>query len=410
MPTRELTPPPLLLQRPTRPSTSQPPGKLRTRQSSKNLKADAPKRTLSPVSPSAMNRSPSRESPPKILTPSTNGAGTIRSVPNNDYRLDASPTRLESPSRTGSNLSSPRGISPIQPSHPPPSSLAVRQQPPHSSVHRSISTEFGTTKNNSFPIAEDGQQWNAAVGRANLGKSGRVIDRLMGENDMLKRDIKIERLRADDAKGELKMAEAKQEQIVSDYEAKLHDAAINKTLLKRRERQLADLKSQVDGEKLRTAQAQESERGWREAAEREKLEAKAKVDEATNYAALVDGRYNALGSHWSDQREELDRKAGKLRQEIGKIVQERKEDDKRILTLANLCDQQAGQLEQLARDKDAMAAQFAEYVQLQETMLADIKAAAKRQEEANEQKLEETKRVLGEMKWAINVQKDLRDP
>jgi hypothetical protein len=85
---------------------------------------------------------------------------------------------------------------------------------------RTISSEFGPTRaysNTNLPTTEENpespsaSQWSAAVGKANLGKSGRVIERLMGENDMLKRDLNIERLRAEESNQAAKMAEAKME-------------------------------------------------------------------------------------------------------------------------------------------------------------------------------------------------------
>lgn len=308
-----------------------------------------------------------------------------------------------------------RAHSPIpMTSHPPPSSLAVRQAAPPSSLARSISTEFGLTKsysNGNFAIAEDNtaqnQPWSSAVGRANLGKSGRVIEKLMAENDMLRRDIKLERIRADDAKQELKMGEAKAEQERNDYEGKLHDAAINKTLLKRRERQLTDLKTQVDSERLRAAKALESEMIWREAAEREKVEAKAEIDRAHTYAALMEGRNNTLSGHWKDQRVQLDREVDRMRKEIKMIQQERKEDDRQISVLKGISDQQAEQLERLKAEKDTLWKEFERYKAAQEELLRDIKTKAKTQIMENEKRLEEATNVLHQLKWALNVKKNV---
>ncbi|RDW60211.1 hypothetical protein BP5796_11817 [Coleophoma crateriformis] len=372
-----------------------------------------------------MNRGSSteRSSSTKVLSSNTNGAssgGTIRSVPSDSsHRLDLTPVKSSdsTSSRNGNgNMPISRGHSPIPThTHPPPSSLAVRQSP-SPSVGRSISTEFGHSKaypGGHFPLAEDtaapNQQWSSAVGRANLGKSGRVIERLMGENDMLKRDIHIERLRAEESKQELKMAEAKTEQMVNDYEAKLHDAVINKTLLKRRERQLADLKSQVDGEKSRADRAQEAERGWREMCEQAKEESMHKIDEATTYAALLEGRNKTLSSHWKEQGAEIDRAMNKMRKEIAAINAARKEDDNRMNMLQSLCDQQAKQVEILRKEKDDIATAFEKYQHIQEELLADIKAKARKQEAENEAKLEENRVVLGELRWAIGVKKNLRD-
>jgi len=251
-------------------------------------------------------------------------------------------------------------------------------------------------------------QWSSAVGRANLGKSGRVIERLMGENDMLKRDLNLERLRAEESRQAVKMAEGKMEALTAEYDGKLHDAAINKTLLKRRERQLSDLKAQIEGERQRADVAVERERGWKEELERVQEECKRKVEEAQTFAALMEGRNKALTSHWKEQGFEVDRTVTKLSKEIENIVQERKNDDRKMNMLQGLCDQQAELLGSLERQKQGIEMAFENYKREQEESLRGIKERARQQEVSNEAALLETHRVLGELKWALGVKKNAK--
>jgi len=194
-----------------------------------------------------------------------------------------------------------------------------------------------------------------AVGKAGLGKSGRVIDKLMSENDMLKREIKVAKLNADEHKNAVKMAEGKMEAMIQEYDTKLHDAAINKTLLKRRERQLTELRTQVESEKSRADRAVEREKGWREAMEQLEESSKRKVEEAQSYAALMEGRNKAMTSHWKEQGAEVDRTVLRVGKQIEDIILERRKDDEKINTLQGLCDQQAEKLQALEREKTEMA-------------------------------------------------------
>lgn len=279
---------------------------------------------------------------------------------------------------------------------------------------RTISSEFGPTRaysNTNLPSTEEGYEsssWSAAVGKANLGKSGRVIERLMGENDMLKRDLNIERLRAEESNQAAKMAEAKMETLTNDYETRLHDAAVNKTLLKRRERQVADYKAQVDVEKQKTAAAVDSEREWRDEMERLRAECKDKVGEAQLHAALMEGRNKSMTSHWDDQGAEVDRSVAKMSKRISEIILERKKDDGKINMLNSLCEQQAEQLRLLELEKDGINAAFEAYKKQQEDMLKNIKTKAAAQEKENEEILKESKRVLGELRWALGVKKNVK--
>lgn len=231
----------------------------------------------------------------------------------------------------------------------------------------------------------------------------------MGENDMLKRDLKLKDLQADEARQAVKMAEGRMEGLVSEYEGRLHDAAINKTLLKRRERQLTDLKAQVEVERNRADKAEESERGWRDLGERVKEECNRKVEEAQVYAALMEGRNKAMTSHWKEQGAEVSRTVGKLGKEIENLAEERREDDRRMNMLQGLCEQQKEELEKLRTEKESIGAAFERYKAEQEEQLKDIKAKARKQEVENERVLEESRKVLGELKWALGVKRNARD-
>ena len=267
-----------------------------------------------------------------------------------------------------------------------------------------------TNTNNDTASPENGSgtpQWSSAIGKAREGKTGRVIERLMGENDMLKRDLNLERLRAEESRQSVKMAEESKLALVSKYESELHDAAINKTLLKRKERQLADLKAQVNGEKQRAENAVERERSWRDAMEKNEEESKRKVEEAQQYAALMDGRVNTMSNHWKDQNAELQKTVGKLSEQINDLVEVRRNDDRKIHTLQGLCEQQREMLVDLERKKEAIGQAFGDYKQEQEDALKDIKIKAREQEERNEAAIQETLEVLGNLKWAINVKKNV---
>ncbi|KAJ5038836.1 uncharacterized protein L3040_006515 [Drepanopeziza brunnea f. sp. 'multigermtubi'] len=315
------------------------------------------------------------------------------------------------------------------PSSVPPSQPPLSRLNPNTSLAvgvgnglaTKISSEFGPTKsysNTKLQVPEEaspskngesGGQWSSAVGRAQTGKSGRVIERLMGENDMLKRDLNIERLRAEESKQAVRMAEGRMEALAAEYDGKLHDAAINKTLLKRRERQVAEMKAQIETEKNRAEKALERETSWKEAMEKVEEESKRKVEEAQTFAALMKGRNEAMVSHWRDQGKEVDRTVKKLGVQIEHLVLERRSDDERMNTLQKLCDQQELQLLALKNEKAGIEEAFEKYKLLQEESLRDIKNRAHAQETANEAALQETQKVLGELKWALSVKKNVKD-
>lgn len=260
-----------------------------------------------------------------------------------------------------------------------------------------------TANGHDHPRGGDEPAWDSTVGKAGLGKTGRVINKLVSDNEQLRRELNVERTRAEDAKQAARLLEDKLERIVSDYESRLLEANVTKALLARKERQVETLQASVELERKRAVDAGDRERVWKDEMERGRAEAKRTVDEATSQAALMEGRYNAISSHWREQGDEVRKSMGRMRLEVKALLEERKRDDDRIGTLRDLCDQQDGNIRELRQQKEEIAAQFERYKAEQEEALREIKSEAARREEEQEGMLEEAKEVLSKLKWALNV-------
>jgi hypothetical protein len=227
---------------------------------------------------------------------------TIRSVPSLDGFVSSPESKHSNYSSTTSDMSALSTLGPTSPSEQiPPMMLkrpsvselatkwnvtAVRAVDPVSAQNSPVLPE----------LAEQDGEWDSTVGKAGLGKTGRVINKLVSDNDALKREIRIERLLAEEAKQAAQLIEDKMERIISDYESRLLEAGVTKTLLARKERQVETLTSMVEAEKRRTQAAQEREKSWREEMEKVRSESTTQVEEAATYAQLMEGRYNAISS------------------------------------------------------------------------------------------------------------------
>lgn len=251
-------------------------------------------------------------------------------------------------------------------------------------------------------------QWDSTIGKAGLGKTGRVINKLVSDNEALKRDIKIERLKSDEAKQAAKLIEDKMDRTISDYESRLLEANVTKTLLARKERQVETLTATVQLEKAKTKDAQEKERSWRDEMEKARTEATHQVEEATNYAQLMEGRYNSISSHWRDQGNHVKGALSIMKNDVDILVDERKKDDEKIQTLRELCDQQDNNIKQLRQEKEDISRMFEEYKKAQEDGLKDIKTDARRREEEQERLLKESREALAKLKWALNVKENVK--
>lgn len=252
----------------------------------------------------------------------------------------------------------------------------------------------------------DGQDENgfdSAVGKAGLGKTGRVMNRLISENESLKRDLQIEKLNSEESRREARLLGDKMERMIADYESRLLEASVTKTLLSRKERQVESLQAAVDLEKKRTTDAQSKEQTWREEMEKTRADSTRKVEEALTHASLMEGRYNAISSHWRDQGDEVKRAMAKMGKEVANLLDARKKDDEKITTLRDLCDQQDANIKDLLQQKAAIWQQYEAYKKEQEDILRNIKTSGSEREAQQEKMLTEAKEVVDKLKWALNV-------
>lgn len=164
----------------------------------------------------------------------------------------------------------------------------------------------------------------------------------------------------------------------------------------------------IQREKHRADMAVQSEKNWKEQMEKKEAEAKVKVDEATNYAAMLEGRYNTLTSQWDDQKKDISDAMVKHSAKISAITDERKKDCESMNSLQAICDQKDAQLTALQKQNEAIAKAFEEYKLEQERGLKDIKTRSREQERANEEVLGEAQKVLGDLKWALQLS-NIRD-
>jgi len=278
----------------------------------------------------------------------------------------------------------------------------------HSGAVRVIEPATQETSGGSEGSEQQDGQWDSTIGKAGLGKTGRVINKLVSDNDALKRDLQIERLRAEESKQASKLLEDKMDRLVSEYEGRLLEANVTKTLLSRKERQVESLQAAIELEKRKADAAQQRERSWRDELEKVQQQSTTQVEEATAYASMMEGRYNAISSHWKNQGEEVERAMSKMKLDIGRIVDERRSDDAKIQTLRDLCDQQDSNIKELRHEKEQIARKFDEYKQLQDDDLRDIRINAKAREEEQERILEESRAALDKLKWALNVKKNVK--
>ncbi len=293
------------------------------------------------------------------------------------------------------------------PTKQPPNEIHFSSAPPSEAegLHSSqlLSSQPGT------PTSEAGGiPWSAAVGRASLGKSGRVIDRLMGDNDRLQRDKTLATAKLEE---EVKKSESARSTVeaLGTSNANLQSMhEIDKAALTRKDRKIEEMKTELEAERARREKAEAevkvTRREREEAVEKYKKEAM-KEQEESRYAST---QYDVLSKSWKSMESNYQRQTQKLRADIKSLQDSIARDQQKLSHLEVITDQLRQEGDKAKRAKENLFEDFEAYKREQSKSLSGIKERAERNDITNDEILREVESVLGQMRYVFNIKRDVK--
>ena len=253
-----------------------------------------------------------------------------------------------------------------------------------------------------------GIPWSSAVGRATTGKSGRVIERLMADNDRLQRELTLSIAKNEEEAKRSEWAKSTLESLRATNENLLAMQEVDKAALLRKDRKIEELRVDLEAEKARRAQA-ENETGE---TIRERDEAvgkyKKQLMEEKELARKSTSQYDILSSSWRSLDDGYRNRTQKLKADVKAINEKREEDVQKIEQLEVVVEQLRQESEKMQKVKEQVMRDFEDYKSEKEAGMREIRERAERNESANEEALGEMNRVMGEMKYVINIRRDVR--
>ncbi|KAL8632131.1 hypothetical protein Q9189_002155 [Teloschistes chrysophthalmus] len=264
-------------------------------------------------------------------------------------------------------------------------------------------TTSGTPKSDS-----NDSPWSSAVGRATTGKSGRVIERLMAENDRLRRENNLleskweeEVRRSDSAKSAMEELRAANEHLRSSWE-------IDMALLSRKDRRLKEINTDLETERQRREKAEEDTRQTH----RERDEAveglKKELHIATEQAKRANTQYDVVSKSYRSLEDNYGRQTRKLKAEMQSLQEDITEDQRKLMTIQTVMEHEQNESRRVHKAKDQMQRKFEAYKDEAEQELIRIREAAQENAAAIERKEQEMQRTVEEMRYVINVKRNVR--
>ncbi|KAI9657646.1 MAG: hypothetical protein M1821_002822 [Bathelium mastoideum] len=265
-----------------------------------------------------------------------------------------------------------------------------------------------SNNNTSLSPSNSNTPWSSAVGRATTGKSGRVIERLMAENDRLRRELRAELLAREELQKRLDTARPLNEalQVANGHlEAmRVSDEAV----LARRERRIEELRGDLEAERGRREgaerRANEMVRLREEGAttaERKVAEAAERAKNATLQADLLEVSHKQLKGEYRQRTETLARG-------IQEATVARQEDKGRLQKLDVVLEQMRQELERANRVNEELRELVEGYGKESERKVRELGEDAEERDREGKRLREEMSEVVEKMRWVMGVKSNVK--
>ena len=256
---------------------------------------------------------------------------------------------------------------------------------------------------------QESTPWSAAVGRAGTGKSGRVIEKLMGDNDRLQREKKLatvkleeEVKRSESARSALEGLQMSNANLISIHET-------DKSFLAKKDRRIEEMRADLEAERLRREKAERETRESRRERDEIVEQLRREVAEDREQAKRSNSQYEALSKSWKSMEERYERQTHKLKADLKDLRADIESDRRKLTQLEVIMEQLRQEADKTRKAKEKLASDFQAYKAEQESGVSGIRQRAEQNETAHEQTLRQMEALLGQMKYVVNLKKNIKD-
>lgn len=180
-----------------------------------------------------------------------------------------------------------------------------------------------------------------------------------------------------------------------------HEA--NTRQLNRKDRMIDELRTDLKKEKLKTSNAENTAKGAIQGEEQARTAAK----RAEALAVQRDHEYETIKNARNLDKNQYQTQLDKLRRDFSKLLEDRRDDDQTLKCLNIIAEQQKHAINKLQEDNRKTDRKFQEYRYQVDTLFAELSAKCGANDQQIVAALEESQTVLGQMKWVMNVQRDV---
>lgn len=181
---------------------------------------------------------------------------------------------------------------------------------------------------------------------------------------------------------------------------------VDATMLKRRDRMVAELKRELDSEKTRREQAERNATAAAQELDEAQGDCRRQIGEAREMSKHASGHAEVLEQSHRQLRTEYKQRVGSMTKDLQKMEQEREEEKQRVRRLDVVVEQLSHDLERATKASSKMEEFLREYKADSESRMATLQRQAEERDATEAAQREEVERVMGEARWLINLNKN----
>lgn len=285
---------------------------------------------------------------------------------------------------------------------------------------RKLSSEHGppllrtdsveSTANSTHPPAsENSGQWSSAVGHASTGKSGRVIERLMSENDKLKRDLNAQVVKCQELEKSLQTYKPQMEKLREENDNLTHARGVDSSLISRRDRKIEELKGDLASERQRREKAESMARQRereKDDIEEQKRRDMLKMTEETKHATIS---ADILQTSHRQLSAEYRARAETWQKDLNALKEGRAKDKEKLARLDVVTNQMRHEMERSKKLNSEIIEAWDAYRELSEQRLRGVIEEGEQENERTRKLSTEMDQVVNQMRWVMGVKENVKD-
>ncbi|KAF3162666.1 hypothetical protein EYR41_006323 [Orbilia oligospora] len=246
-----------------------------------------------------------------------------------------------------------------------------------------------------------------SIGRS-AGKSGRVIEKLMAENDRLRRELKSETAKREEEQRRAEAARSSRDSLQSINENLVHQTNIDKTSISRKDRKIEELRSERE-ENLKKRQDAESNLRKYVADQDARVaelakDLSAEVAERERYAR----QYDVLAASWKHIEDRYQTSVNRLKKRIEEVAAEEKKNKTTVAKLEITIEQQRQEIEKMGAARRKIEQAYNERIDHTEEELKKVKKLTDGESGEVAEKLKEAMEAASQLRHILGVQKAIR--